>query len=128
MKISDAAAASGCHHETIRYYERIGLLPKLQRTACGYRRFGPENVERLRFISRGRELGFSLDEICSLLRLASDPDLSCAAVDRLARQHLLEIERKTNELKRMATELKQTITGCAGGKRAACTILQTLQS
>lgn len=69
MKISEAADASGCHLETIRYYERIGLLPRPGRTGNGYRVYGPADIERLRFIARGRDLGFSLEEVRSLLQL-----------------------------------------------------------
>jgi MerR family mercuric resistance operon transcriptional regulator len=128
MKIGEAAAASGCHFETIRYYERIGLLPPPARTDTGYRDYTVAEVERLRFISRGRELGFSLDEIRSLLRLTEDPDLSCGEVDQLARKHLADIEQRVHELKRMVRELEHTIAGCAGGQRAQCTILGTLQT
>ena len=81
MKISDAAAASGCHLETIRYYERIGLMPRPERTDSGYRVYREKEVDRLRFISRGRELGFSLEEIRSLLLLEHDVSLSCDQVD-----------------------------------------------
>ena len=70
MKISQAAEASGCHLETIRYYERIGLLPQPGRTGSGYRVYEPADIERLRFITRGRDLGFSLEEIRSLLQLS----------------------------------------------------------
>jgi MerR family mercuric resistance operon transcriptional regulator len=70
MKIGEAAAASGCHLETIRYYERVGLLRKAARRPNGYREYRQEEVERLRFIARGRELGFSLEEIRILLRLS----------------------------------------------------------
>jgi len=128
MKIGEAAAASGCHFETIRYYERIGLLPHPARTDTGYRDYTTAQVERLRFITRGRELGFSLDEIRSLLRLTEDQDLSCGEVDQLARKHLAEIEQRVRELKRMARELEHTIAGCAGGQRAQCTILGALQA
>lgn len=128
MKIGEAAAASGCHFETIRYYERIGLLPPPARTDTGYRDYTRGEVERLRFITRGRELGFSLDEIRSLLRLTEDPDLSCGEVDQLARAHLAEIEQRVRELKRMARELEHTITACAGGQRTQCTILGALQT
>ena len=81
MKISDAAAASGCHLETIRYYERIGLMPRPERTDSGYRVYREKEVDRLRFISRGRELVFSLEEIRSLLLLEHDVSLSCDQVD-----------------------------------------------
>ena len=127
MKISEAATASGCHLETIRYYERIGLMPIPGRTGSGYRSYGPAGVERLRFITRGRDLGFSLEEIRSLFRLAQDPELSCAEVDQLARQHLCDIQARITDLQRMANELERTIGACHGGERGTCTILETLR-
>ena len=72
MKIGQAAAASGCHIETIRYYERIGLLPHPARSVSGYREYLPEEVDRLRFIQRAKVLGFTLREIKDLLALATD--------------------------------------------------------
>lgn len=128
MKIGEAATASGCHIETIRYYERVGLLPRPARTSSGYRQYTDGQVQRLRFIIRGRELGFSLDEIRSLLALADDESLSCGDVDRLARQHLDEIRVRVHELTRMAQELERTITGCRVGRRAQCTILDALRA
>ncbi|WP_028839817.1 MULTISPECIES: MerR family transcriptional regulator [Thermomonas] len=127
MKISEAAAASGCHLETIRYYERVGLMPKPGRTASGYRVYTETEVDRLRFISRGRELGFSLEEIRSLLRLDDDPAMSCHEVDVIARTHLADIHDRVRKLTRMAKELQRTIDGCAGGKRAQCAILGVLR-
>lgn len=127
MKIGEVAAASGCHLETIRYYERIGLLPPPGRTASGYRAYTGTDVERVRFITRGRNLGFSLDEIRSLLRLTEDPDLSCEGADQLARHHLAKIRQRIAELQRMARELELTVKECAGGRRAACAILGALQ-
>jgi MerR family mercuric resistance operon transcriptional regulator len=126
MRIGEAASTSGCHIETIRYYERVGLLPPPARTAGGYRKYLPEEVERLRFISRGRELGFSLEEIRSLLALADDPALSCHEVDQLARHHLGDIQQRVRELRRIARELERTIASCAGGKRGQCAILGAL--
>lgn len=126
MKIGEAAALSGCHLETVRYYERIGLLPKPARTGSGYRSYSDDDVRRLRFVTRGRELGFSLDEIRGLLQLSSDPTLSCGEVDQLARTHLSEIETRVAELQRMARELRRTIKSCGGGHRAACAILDAL--
>src|SRR5690606_23427809 len=127
MKISDAAAASGCHLETIRYYERVGLVPAPARTASGYRAYGPTEVERLRFISRGRELGFSLEEIRSLLRLDDAPQMSCGDVDAIARTHLADVRQRIENLNRMAAELEQVIAQCAGGERGHCTILHALR-
>jgi MerR family transcriptional regulator, mercuric resistance operon regulatory protein len=126
MKIGAAAAASGCHIETIRYYERIGLLPHPARSVSGYREYLPEEVDRLRFITRGRELGFSLEEIRSLLGLSDDPTLSCRDVDQLARHHLADVRQRLSELRRIAQELERTIASCAGGKRGQCTILGAL--
>ena len=127
MQIGQVAAASGCPVETIRYYERIGLLPRPTRTGSGYRAYADADVERLRFIAHGRALGFSLDEIRSLLGLAEDATLSCAEVDRLARTHLGEIRERIAALTRMAEELERTIDGCHGGERAHCAILGTLR-
>ena len=127
MKISDAAAASGCHLETIRYYERVGLLPEPERTRNRYRQYIDADVERLRFITRGRDLGFSLEEIRSLLRLADDPDLSCGEVDQLSRKHLSDIQARLADLQRMASELARTIGACHGDERGTCTILETLR-
>jgi MerR family mercuric resistance operon transcriptional regulator len=127
MKISEAASASGCHLETIRYYERIGLLPRADRTASGYRTYDQTDIERLRFIARGRDLGFSLDEIRSLLQLAIDDNLSCAEVDRVAHAHLADIRARIADLQRMGNELERVITGCGGGQRGQCLILSTLR-
>ena len=127
MRIGEAATVSGCHIETIRYYERVGLLPPPARTGSGYREYQPKEVERLRFITRGRELGFSLEEIRSLLTLADDPALSCRDVDQLARHHLADIEQRVRELRRIARELERTIASCAGAKRGECAILGVLR-
>jgi MerR family mercuric resistance operon transcriptional regulator len=128
MKIGEAATASGCHIETIRYYERAGLLPQPARSESGYRQYTADEVQRLRFITRGRDLGFSLDEIRSLLTLADDATLSCTEVDQLARHHLGEIRDRIRVLTRMAKELERTIAGCHGGNRAQCTILDALRT
>lgn len=125
--MGEAATRSGCHPETVRYYERIGLLPAPPRTTAGYRDYGPADVDRLRFISRGRNLGFSLEEIRSLLALAEDDALSCGEVDRLARIHLADIRARLDDLQRMALELERVIDGCGGGDRGDCIILDTLR-
>ena len=127
MKISEAAAASGCHLETIRYYERIGLMRPPHRTASGYRAYRPEEVDRLRFITRSRDLGFSLEEIGSLLHLAESARLPCEEVDAVARRHLQEVRTRLQDLRRMESELKRVIQSCEGGVRAQCTILETLR-
>lgn len=127
MKISNAAAASGCHLETIRYYERVGLMPPPTRTGGGYRAYAPADVERLRFIARGRELGFSLEKIRSLLRLNDDPKLSCCDVDKIARTHLTDIRQRIDALSLIAEELEGVIAKCSGGECSECSILETLR-
>lgn len=127
MKISEASQASGCHLETIRYYERIGLVPAPTRTGGGYRSYSEQDVERLRFITRGRDLGFSLDEIRSLMRLDQDGDLACEDVTRLAKQHLIDVQERIRDLQRVARELERTIRSCGGGVRAECAILDALK-
>jgi MerR family mercuric resistance operon transcriptional regulator len=127
MKIGEAAAASGCHLETIRYYERVGLLTKAARRSNGYREYRQEEVERLLFIARGRDLGFSLEEIRTLLRLSERKDMSCEEVDRLARQQLAEVQSRIRELQGMARELKRTIQSCVGQSCGECAILGALQ-
>lgn len=128
MKIGEASAASGCHIETIRYYERIGLLPRPARTQSGYRAYRPDEVQRLRFITRGRELGFSLEEIRSLLALSDNPALTCGEVDQIARMHLEEIRERIRQLTRMAKELERTVDTCTGAGRAHCAILDALRA
>lgn len=127
MKIGEAAAASGCHLETIRYYERVGLMPAPARTASGYREYSATDVRRLKFISRGRELGFSLDDIRSLLRLGDEPDMDCEEVDRLARAHRNDITSRIAQLQDMVDQLDRVMRSCLGGKRGNCEILRTLE-
>lgn len=127
MKIGEVAAASGCHPETIRYYERIGLLPAPARASNGYRAYAGTDVERLRFVARGRDLGFALDEIRSLLQLAGRDDLSCTEVDRVAQAHLSDVRTRIADLQRMAGELERVLDGCGRGRRAQCAILSTLR-
>ena len=127
MKIGQVSAASGCQIETIRYYERIGLLKAPSRTEAGYRHYTDADVDRLRFVTRGRGLGFSLEEIASLLRLAEEDGLSCEDVDRLARGHLADVQMRVADLQRIQAELERTIRGCKGAQRAECSILGVLR-
>lgn len=127
MRISAAATATGCHLETIRYYERLSLLPPANRLANGYRDYDANHLDRLRFIVRGRALGFSLEEIRQLLTLSASAELSCTEVDRLARQQLAAVNERIAELRRMARELKRTIDSCAQQSCRECSILGALQ-
>jgi MerR family transcriptional regulator, mercuric resistance operon regulatory protein len=127
MKISEAATASGCNLETIRYYERAGLLPEVGRKSNGYRDYGPDQVRQLRFIVRGRALGFSLQEIRELLTLAASSDLPCDQVEQIARQQLTSVRKRIAELQLVASELEAVTQSCARSSRRQCTILDALQ-
>ena len=109
MKISQAAEASGCHLETIRYYEKIGLLPHPTRTDSGYRAYTSADIERLRFIARGRDLGFSLEEIRQWLLIYEKEGTKAqrrAFVDMADRQRK-ELEAQRAQLQEAMTELAQ---------------------
>jgi MerR family mercuric resistance operon transcriptional regulator len=127
MNISQAANASGCNPETIRYYERVGLLPATGRKPNGYRDFGTAEVRQLRFIVRGRALGFSLQEIGELLTLSARSDLPCDQVEQIARQQLTSVRKRIDELQRVAAELEALTQSCARSSRRNCTILDALQ-
>jgi len=125
--IGDLAKATGTKVVTVRYYEQIGLLPLPSRTARNYRTYSNEHMRRLRFICRCRDLGFTLDQIRDLLRLSSRKDEECAEVDRITAQHLIEIEQKISDLKRLAKELPRLNNRCQGkGIIADCRIIQAL--
>jgi Cu(I)-responsive transcriptional regulator len=110
--------------ETVRYYERAGLIAPPARTAGNYRSYRPEDLERLRFIRRTRDLGFSLDEVRALLDMAEQRDRDCGTVDSLANRHLEEIDRKIADLTTLRRELAGVISSCAGGTMAQCRILE----
>lgn len=127
LSIGKLGERTGVNIETIRYYEKIGLLSPPDRSASGYRQYGAAHLGRLRFIRRGRDLGFSIDAIRALLRLAEHPDCPCDDADHLATQHLVEVERKIAELGRLRDELKK-LADCHGGSVAECRILDALAS
>jgi Cu(I)-responsive transcriptional regulator len=125
--IGDLAKGTGTKVVTVRYYEQIGLLPVASRTAGNYRTYSNEHMLRLRFIRRCRDLGFTLDQIRDLLRLSSQKDDECAEVDRITAQHLIEIEQKISDLKRLAKELRRLNNCCQGnGIIADCRIIEAL--
>lgn len=126
ITIGELAKSTGCKAETIRYYERIGLLPSAVRTKSGYRAYASEDVRRLRFIRDSRELGFSLEAIRDLLSLAHEPNRDCTAADRLCSAHLDEVRDKIAALKRLEQELARMVTQCRGGRIADCRVIETL--
>ena len=126
MTIGDLAAATDTRVETVRWYEKVKLLPAPARSAGNYRLYGPGHLRRLRFIRRGRDLGFTLDQIRELLALSDQRDRSCADVDVIARAHLAEVERKLSDLTRLARELRDVIGQCGCGSVADCRIIESL--
>jgi Cu(I)-responsive transcriptional regulator len=126
MKIGEIAAATATKVETVRFYEKAGLLQPPARTQGNYRSYGASHLQRLSFIRRARQLGISLDDVRELLALADDKAQSCEAVDAIASSHLLEIERKLADLNQMAAELKRMIGHCHKGRVGDCLIIETL--
>lgn len=113
--------------ETIRYYEKIGLLPEPERTEAGYRQYGEDHLRRLKFIRKGRDLGFSIEAIRELLRLAVHPEYPCQDADQMATEHLAEVERKIEELERLRGALREMIN-CHAHTVAECRIIDALAS
>ncbi len=125
LSIGRLSAKAAVNLETVRYYERIGLLPSPPRTEGGHRLYGEEHVKRLTFVRRARELGFTLEEIRALLRLA-EREPSCAKVRVLAADHLRDVRAKIADLKRMERVLSETVDRCAQGTRPECPLLEIL--
>jgi Cu(I)-responsive transcriptional regulator len=126
LSIGDLAKRTGTKVETIRYYERIDLLPAPARTGSNYRSYDDDHLGRLSFIRRARDLGFPLDQVRELLDLADQRDRSCEAVDVIARQHLAEVERKITDLNALRDELTDVISHCKHGTVADCRIIGAL--
>lgn len=126
MNIGKLARAADTKAETIRYYERIGLLSAPPRTAGNYRDYSATHVRRLIFTRRARDLGFSIEQIRALLDLTDHKDQSCEAVDAIAREHLTEVRRKLSDLGALRRELESLIGQCRHGTIAECRILEAL--
>jgi len=123
--IGQLAKRSGVPIDTVRHYERIGLLKPAVRLASGYRRYGEAEQKRLRFIRRGKALGFTLEEIQALLSLSASR--SVAQVREAASEHLADVERRIAELVRVRDSLRELIRACPGHGRAEdCPILNAL--
>lgn len=126
LSIGSLAKATGTKVETIRCYESIGLLAAPARTKNNYRAYTPQHLARLSFIRRARALGFSIDQVQELLELADQKDISCKAVDAIAREHLAEIDRKLRDLNTLRFELSNVIVQCGHGTISECRIIETL--
>ncbi|MGH8511575.1 MAG: MerR family transcriptional regulator [Gammaproteobacteria bacterium] len=126
LKIGQLAQATKCNIETIRYYERAGLLPLPPRTQGGYRVYELEHVKRLNFVRRARDLGFSLEEVRALLRLVDRRGPSCNEARALASQHLSGVQAKITDLKSMERVLKTMVALCKDGNLPDCPLIEAL--
>ncbi len=126
FSIGELAKTTDTKVETIRYYERIGLLPEPGRTSGNYRSYSDEHLGRLSFVRRARDLGFSIEQVRALLGLSDQRDRSCATVDTIAREHLHEVDRKISDLKKLRRELDALIKQCDHGTIADCRIIEAL--
>ncbi|WP_228339782.1 MerR family transcriptional regulator [Marinobacter sp. F3R08] len=117
---------TGIKPVTIRYYEKIGLLPKATRSTSGYRLYSEADQSRLLFIRRSRRLGFSLDDIRELLSLTDRQQESCARVDAKVEQQLIQVRSRLNDLRAMEQELERLSACCEGGVIMDCRIVDTL--
>lgn len=126
LTIGDLSKATGTKVETIRYYERIGLLAAPARTAGNYRAYRNSELGRLSFIRRARDLGFGIEQIRALLSLSEKKKHSCSAVDAIARQHLADVDNKLADLMALRSELDSIIRQCSRGTIANCRIIEAL--
>lgn len=120
------ANQTNCKVQTIRYYEQIGLMPPPRRSEGNRRLYGPGDADRLTFIRHSRELGFPLDAIRNLLSLTDNPDQSCAAADKLARENLAQVNLRIARLAVLKTELERMVEQCSGGKVSECRVIEVL--
>jgi DNA-binding transcriptional MerR regulator len=126
LSIGDLARRSSCNVQTVRYYEQVGLMPTPVRTSGRQRRYDGKAAERLDFIRRARDLGFSVEAIRALLQLADRPEESCEAVNDIAREQIRAIERKIASLQALKDELGRLVRQCRRRKVAECLLLGVL--
>ena len=126
LRIGDLARRTDTRVETIRWYEKVGLLPPASRTSGNYRAYGGADLARLSFIRKARDLGFSLDQVRTLLDLASDEQVACDSVHDKARAHITEIDRKITDLTALRQELVKLSDSCQRGTVAECRILDVM--
>lgn len=127
MRIGELARATGTKVETIRFYESEGLIPAPARTSGNYRDYDQRHLDRLSFIRRSRDLGFTLDQVRLLLRLADNEQRPCDEVDAIATEQLEQVDRKIADLRALRAELSGLISQCQQGTIAECRILEALR-
>jgi len=126
VPIGELSRLTGVNIETIRYYEKIKMLPTPLRTVGGHRVYGPKETRILAFIRRGRGLEFTLDQIRALLDLGGPGKASCAEVREIAKHHLEDIRAKINDLAKLERLLSKTVAKCSGKKAPDCPVLDIL--
>jgi MerR family transcriptional regulator, mercuric resistance operon regulatory protein len=126
FSIGALSRESAVNIETIRYYEKTGAMPKPARSAGGYRMYTADHLKRLTFIRRGRELGFSLDELRELLRLVDGHAYICAEVRALTLDHVAGIRRKIADLRRLERVMATIVAQCSGRKIPDCPVIDAL--
>ncbi len=129
MKIGEISKITSIPVETIRYYEKIGLLPSPERESSGYRAYQTHHLDRLLFIRRCRSLDMAQEEIRELIAMADQPDADCSQIDELLARHLTHVRQRLEELKRLEDTLSQLQTACSQGRTVSeCGILGGLSS
>ena len=128
LTIGKLANSAGINLETVRYYERIGLMPEPGRTDGGHRNYAAMHVRRLTFIRRARELGFAIEDIRTLLELAEPGRVSCSEVQKIAARHLHNVRSKLADLAKMEKLLAKTVAQCSGNRSPACPIIEMLDT
>ncbi|MCX7960320.1 MAG: Cd(II)/Pb(II)-responsive transcriptional regulator [Burkholderiales bacterium] len=127
MRIGELARRAGVDVQTVRYYEREGLLDAPARTPSGYRAYGPAHLERLRFVRHCRSLDMALADIRRVLALAREASVACDEVNQLVEAHLARVRARRQALERLEQQLEALRAQCANGQRiAGCGILQEL--
>ena len=126
IRRGDLARITGCNLETIRYYEKIGIMPAPPRTRKNYRAYDDSHAGRLRFIMRARELGFSLAEVADLLGLVDGGGQTCAEVRGIATAHLATVRAKIADLARIERVLSATVAQCTGDRVPECPVIDAL--
>lgn len=124
ITIGKLSAETGVNVETIRYYERAGLVTPPARTEGNYRSYTEADVKRLRFIRRTRDLGFPVEQVRALLGISGQRGGDCGTVEAIATEHLVEVDRKIADLQALRRELADAVTSCAGGPVSECRILE----
>ena len=128
LLIGSVSQMTGVNIETIRYYERAGLLPRPRRTEGRHRAYAESDVNRLNFIRRGRELGFSLNDIRTLLELSDHGAVACCETKDMTARHLADVRAKIRSLRKLERALKEMTDACRPGEQLSCPILDALSA